>query len=499
MNNISLVELVPDAHLLLSSLRSVGYRPETAIADIVDNCISADASTVEISFVWDGVNSQIIIIDNGIGMTQEKLIRSMKIGSASPSDIRHGNDLGRFGMGMKTAAFSMGKKLTVVSKLEIVFANACWDLEFIESKAKGTWSLIINEVEQHRLDFGDLKHGTGIIIENLDRIVPKANTNPLKAKNNFYSLIETVSKHLGMIFHRFIEDNSLVIKINKTIVKPWNPFCLSNSATQELAEEVYYENGKEITIQPYVLPHKTKFKSEEDLRNIDGPYGINSHQGIYVYRNRRLLVYGTWFSYIRKEPAFNLARIKLDINSDSDFDWKIDIKKSAATPPLYIREILNRTIDNCTEVSAKVYNSRGTYSKNIISPNLDYVWEQRKNRNGFYSFHINKKHPILIEIEKTLDKQGQQDLIAFLSLVENFAPFMQSGIVDHLHSIDGEAVKQSDDLQRQLDIAEIKGYIKSFTSKGYDKNEIKPVILGMSNFKYIEAEILQLLEDEEND
>lgn len=499
MNDLNYVESIPDANLLLSSLRSVGYRTETAIADIVDNCISAGANNVEISFLWDGINSKIIIIDNGIGMTQEKLIRSMKIGSASPLDIRQQSDLGRFGMGMKTAAFSMGKKLIVLSKSARKYANACWDLNFIESDASGIWKLLVNKIEYPNLILDEWEHGTAIIIENLDRIVPKTNVNSSKAKNSFFSIIDTVSKHLGLIFHRFIEDDSLTIKINTTAVKPWNPFCLSNSATQELADEIYCENGREVTIQPYVLPHKTKFKSEEELKDIEGPYGITAHQGIYVYRNRRLLVYGTWFNYIRKEPAFNLARIKLEMGSESDFDWKIDIKKSAATPPIYIREILNRTIDNCTETSAKVYNSRGTYSKNIISPNLGYVWEQRKNRNGFYSFHINKKHPILAGVEKKLDKSGQQDLSAFLSLVENFAPFMQSGVAEHLHSSCGDSASQIDVLQQQMDLAEIKRYIKSFMSKGYEKDEIVPIILGMTNFKYLKTDILRIFEVEDYD
>lgn len=498
MNDSKYVELTPDAHLLLSSLRSVGYRSETAIADLVDNCISAGASTVEISFLWDGLNSKIIIADNGTGMTQEKLIQSMKIGSASPLDSREQKDLGRFGMGMKTAAFSMGKKLTAVSKVDNQYANACWDLNFIELDASGIWKLLIAEREYPNATLSLWEHGTAIVIENLDRIVPNSNPDSARAKNNFYSLVDTVAKHLGLIFHRFIEDDSLVININTKPIKPWNPFCLSNNATQELADEIYCDNGKEVLMQPYVLPHKTKFKTEQELKEIEGPYGMSAHQGIYVYRNRRLLVYGTWFNYIRKEPAFNLARIRLDIGSESDFDWKIDIKKSAATPPLYIREILNRTIDSCTETSAKVYNSRGIYSKNIISPNLGYVWEQRKNRNGFYSFYINKKHPILSEIEQKLDKSGQQYLTAFLSLVENYAPFMQSGIAEHLHSANGES-SQADEMQRQRDFAEIKGYIKSFISMGYEKDEIAPIILGMANFKYLKEDILRIFEVEDYD
>ncbi|MEG0693111.1 MAG: ATP-binding protein [Oscillospiraceae bacterium] len=493
------VELTPDAHLLMSSLRSVGYKPETAIADIVDNCITAGADVVKIHFIWAGKASKIFICDNGMGMDQETLIKSMKIGAYSPNLVRAKNDLGRFGMGMKTAAFSMGKKLEVVSKINNNFSNACWDLSFIEADASGLWKLLIHKDTEFAKYLDDWSNGTVIVIDSLDRIIPENNSESPKAKNSFYVLVDTVSKHLGLVFHRFIEENSLQISINDIPVVAWNPFCLNNNATQELGEEFYCKDGKEVVIQPYTLPHKTKFKTDSELADAEGPYGITAHQGVYVYRNRRLIVFGTWFGYIRKEPAFNLARIKLDIGTDSDYDWKIDIKKSSATPPLYIRDILNRTIDICTETSAKVYNSRGSYSKNVISPNLGYVWEQRKNKHGFYTYHINKKHPLLISISKKLDKIGQEDLVAFLALVENFAPFLQSGVIDYLHADGSEAQSRMDELQKQIDLEELKGYIKSFLNKGYDKDEIAPIILGMANFRYLKTDILRIFEANDYD
>jgi hypothetical protein len=494
MQEMPFVEMAPDAHLLLSSLRSVGYQPETAIADIFYNCFAASADAVKVYFIWSGIESKIIICDNGLGMDQTKLIKSMKIGSSSPKDYRSKKDLGRFGMGMKTAAFSIGKQLTVVSKTNNHYSNACWDLSFIEKDASGLWKLLVSTEIKFVEYLDNWEHGTAIIIEDLDHIIPEHGSETMRTKNSFYALIDAVSKHLGLVFHRFIEEGSLQIKINDVPVMAWNPFCLSNSATQELGEEVYCENGKEVIIQPYALPHKTKFKTEREFADIEGPYGITAHQGVYVYRNRRLLVFGTWFGYIRKEPAFNLARIKLDIDAESDYDWKIDIKKSSATPPLYIRDILNRTIDICTETSAKVYNSRGSYSKSVISPNLGYVWEQRKNKHGLYSFHINKKHPILAGVEKKLDNPEQEDLSAFLALVENYAPFLQSGVVDYLHTSGNEGLAHIDELQKQIDLEELKSYIKSFLNKGYEKDEILPIILGMANFKYLRTDILKIFE-----
>ena len=366
------IQSIPEARLLLASLRSVGYNEETAIADIIDNCISAQAHEIKIQFDWE--KKRIVISDDGFGMSEKDLIENMRIGSSDPSKIRAEDDLGRFGMGMKTAAFSLGKKLTVVTKSEFAVSNASWDLDQIPEIG---WNLIIRE-ESEISEFSSQMgaQGTIVVIENLDRVIDIDDEK--KAKNKFYRIASKTEKHLALTFHRFIEEDNLILELNGTLIKAWNPFILENSATQELPEEsIFSDDGSaEVIIQPYVLPHKTKFVSDDDYQAAGGSKGWNYHQGIYVYRNRRLIICGTWFDYIKKEPAYNLARIKIDITPASDEDWKIDIKKSTASLPSYVRESVEREIDLCTETSARVYNSRGSYSKsNVSAPNLDYVWE----------------------------------------------------------------------------------------------------------------------------
>ena len=272
---------------------------------------------------------------------------------------------------------------------------------------------------------------------------------------------------------------------------------MENSATQELPEEsVFSDDGcGEVVIQPYVLPHKTKFASDDDYQAAGGPKGWNYHQGVYVYRNRRLIICGTWFDYIRKEPAYNLARIKVDITSASDEDWKIDIKKSTASLPSYVKESMEREIDLCTETSARVYNSRGSYSKsNVSAPNLDYVWEQRK-QNGRYSFHINRKHSLLNNIKKYLDDQGKSTLSAYLTLVENFAPFMQSGVTDSLNK--GKAGEEPDktSLEYQVQIKELTDMISIFLSQGFTKEETQSTLLDMANYRHLREDIIRLVEE----
>lgn len=485
------IQSIPEAKLLLTSLRSVGYNEETAIADIIDNCISAQAHKIKIQFDWG--KKRIVISDDGFGMNKMDLIENMRIGSSEPSKTRAKDDLGRFGMGMKTAAFSLGKKLTVVTKSDSVVSNASWDLDQIPEIG---WNLIIrdeSEISEFSSQMGE--HGTFVIIESLDRVIDIDDEK--KAKNKFYRIASKTEKHLALIFHRFIEEDNLILELNGMLIKAWDPFILENTATQELPEESIFSNdgSAEVTIQPYVLPHKTKFASDDDYQAAGGPKGWNYHQGIYVYRNRRLIICGTWFDYIKKEPAYNLARIMIDITSASDEDWKIDIKKSTASLPSYVRESVEREIDLCTETSARVYNSRGSYSKsNVSAPNLDYVWEQRK-KHGRYSFHINRKHSLLNSIKEQLNDQGKSTLSAYLALVENFAPFMQSGVTDSLRQEKAGAEPDKASLEYQVQIKELTNMITIFLSQGFTKEETRSTLINMPNYRHLREDIIRLMEE----
>lgn len=485
-----LIESIPEARLLLMSLRSVGYTEEAAIADIIDNSISADATKIDITFDWD--RRRIVISDNGFGMDSDSLIKNMRIGSADPGEIRPSKDLGRFGMGMKTAAFSLGKRLTVITKTSNGFANATWDLDEVLQIG---WQLIIQEDDALSEFYGMLgEQGTIIVIDKLDRLVDKNDIG--KSKQKFFRILSNTEKHISLIFHRFIEEDGLALTINGNIVEAWNPFIPENRATQELAEEpVYSDDGlHEVTIQPYILPHKTKFANPDDFKKAGGPKGWNYHQGVYLYRNKRLIVYGTWFDFIRKEPAYNLARIKVDISSTDDELWNIDIKKSAASLPLFMRDTMARVIDVATEKSATVYNSRGTYSKNPTIPNLSYVWEQRKT-NGKYSFHINKKHILLKSIRTQLDEEGKDSLSAYLSLVENFAPFMVSGVTASLQTSDKEKEVDLESVESVMTINELKKYVSLFRVRGFTNDEIRSTLLEMPNYRHLKQVIIELTED----
>lgn len=487
---------IPNAHLLLSSLRSVGYTELTAIADIIDNSITALASKISIKFDWKF--RKIYILDNGSGMVEETLLDSMKIGSANPYVVRKFEDLGRFGMGMKTATFSLGKRLTVVTKEKGQLSNACWDLERIEEKNE--WKMIILPQEDKLIGravnmLDKYQSGTVVMIDKLDKLIDENNIQ--KSEDKFFKITKSLKKHVSLVFHRFIEEDNLEIFINDNKVEAWDPFILKNSATQELAVEECCEDGKLIRMQPYILPHKTKFTSDQEYKNAAGYKGWLQHQGFYIYRNRRLLLYGTWFNIVKREISYNLARIKLDIDSDSDFDWQIDIKKSKAVPPVYVEELLEKVATICSEKSVAVYNSRGSYTKNINKniPRLSYVWEQRKNKHGKYYFYLNQKHPLLNQIRSLLSIENKECLNAYLSLVESLSPIMMSGVADTMNS----KLNKIEDAEIMKEKIHIKRLIKVFSENGFENEEIIETLTNMTSYKDMHEEIETLILEAQDD
>ncbi|WP_404453974.1 ATP-binding protein [Virgibacillus necropolis] len=414
----------PEATSVVESMRSIGYNLETALSDIIDNSISAHATEVKINFYWDETNSYIRIEDNGIGMNEKDLVQAMKLGSRSPLENREVNDLGRFGMGLKTASFSQSRRLTVKSKAKENFSYIrCWDLDTIQDTRK--WTLLKNPKDEQSLDnlsgflLGN-KTGTIVLLEELDRVI--ASSYSKKNYNAFLSKINKVEKHLCMVYHRFLTGyNSIKITINGRQLASWDPYLLDQDTTQELLEEPFQDGEQIVKISVYVLPHHSKL-SKEEYEKAEGPKGWNNQQGFYIYRNKRLLVAGSWLGLFKKEEPYKLARIMIDITSESDFNWQIDIKKSVARPPQNILQELKRIGNLGREASYKVYFHRGTKLFTSKKPLGEYthLWEQvYKHGKSFYK--LNRDHPLLLKIYEDLTSDKKL-LSTYLSLVEENLP-----------------------------------------------------------------------------
>ncbi|WP_208591877.1 ATP-binding protein [Gracilibacillus suaedae] len=424
MTSNSEFELIaPEASSVVESMRSIGYNLETALSDIIDNSISAQAAEIKINFHWDNNNSYIRIEDNGIGMSKMELTQAMKIGSKNPLAQRESKDLGRFGMGLKTAAFSQCRRLTVKSRRYSGCSNTrCWDLDTI--RKTGKWTLLTNTKDEkssvNLSEFSYKSAGTIVLLERLDRVISLPYSS--RKYNAFLSKIDKVEKHLRMVFHRYLSGpNSINIIINNHPIEAWDPYLLKQDATQELLEEPFQDEDQVVKVAAYILPHHSKV-SEEVYKNAEGPKGWNGQQGFYIYRNKRLLVAGSWLGLFKKEEPYKLARVMVDITSNSDFNWQIDIKKSVARPPNKILQELKRIGNLARQASYRVFYHRGTKiigsGSNTIKES--HLWEQ-VYRHGKSFYKLNKSHPLLLKlIEDT--SVDERILYTYLSLVEENLP-----------------------------------------------------------------------------
>ncbi len=386
----------PEPESFLQSARSFGYSVDTAIADLIDNSITAKASEIKITYGIDRYSSFVRIEDNGKGMTEKELSNAMKIGSINPLLPRHENDLGRFGLGLKTASFSQCRRLTIKSRnksgKEFI---RCWDLDFVAKKKD--WVLLLDcaeKISEKNLSgFSFDGAGTIILWEKLDRLVESSELT--SNKEHFYRKFDNVQKHLGITFHRFIEEEKISITVLDNAIEPINPFNISNDfPSLELAEEQLSINKQHISIQPFILPHESKL-SEKERKDLEIIKGWVEHQGIYLYRNKRLIADGTWLDLeFRKKESQRLCRIRIDIPNTLDTEWQIDVKKASAKIPDVIRKQIKGICLTSLEKAIKVYTQRGAYIKRKgEKKEIVYLWKA-KQKHGKRFYEINKVHPI---------------------------------------------------------------------------------------------------------
>lgn len=382
----------PNPKSTINSYRSFGYNLSTAIADIIDNSISANAGEIRLEYKWNGKDSFISISDNGIGMNRDELVMAMTPGSKDPGEERDERDLGRFGMGLKTASFSQCKRLTCITKRKnYATIKRCWDIDFINEENE--WQLLDYVSDNSFLEkIEKQKSGTLVLWEKLDRIVGNAEANNESVKNAFYAEMVAVKQHLSLVFHKFIESKRIKIYFQNEEIEPYNPFLLNLNPKPEMGQPETFGN---VEITYFILPHMSEI-GKTDYEKSGGSLGWFNAQGFYIYRGDRLLVAGDWLGLEKKRDYSKLARIMVNFTNANDFNWHLDIKKSTATPPIEIRRELSRIAKIAIMKSAKIYNWRGqkTFSESN-NANHEPLWTDEKTREGIKKYKINRKHPII--------------------------------------------------------------------------------------------------------
>lgn len=390
----------PEPAALIESLRSVGYTLPTAVADILDNSIAAGARNIHIQFHWAGSQSAVSILDDGRGMSDAKLRDAMRPGSRNPLEERTPDDLGRFGLGLKTASLSQCRNLSVASKpAKGAVSTRTWDLETLATSPE--WRLL-REPSDAAADaiksLEKMPSGTAVVWSVLDRLIGDDQVGDAVAHSRFNDAIDHVREHLALTFHRFIEDRSIKIHLNGKPVTAWNPFMRDARSPSAPTPEEFIQFGKSgMTFQGFILPHKDALTDEEFIKN-GGPRGWTAQQGFYVYRNKRLLVYGDWLRLGRPSPwtredHYRLVRIRLDIFNDADAAWHLDVKKSSARPPALIRDRLTDLAERVRATARSVFAHRGKYGKRSATPTPSerpWLSVTRENRRVY---SVNRAHP----------------------------------------------------------------------------------------------------------
>lgn len=431
---------LPSAPILIEAIRSLGYSFETAIADLVDNSISANANKIDI-ILMPNEYPQLIIFDNGFGMGKKELEEALRYGARNPLEKRSDTDLGRFGLGMKSASLSQCRKLVVVSKKGRKLSAFSWDLDYV-IKRQGWFLLEYGEDEIRKLPniniFDNVETGTYLLLENFDRI--SSSTSNLN--NTLKNYMNSTINHLALVFHRYL-DNGVNIYINNNKIESKDPFLITNKSTMPLKEQNIIIDNESIKVKPYILPHITKL-TKEDLEKVGGKEDLKNNQGFYIYRNRRLIIWGTWFRLTRKEELSKLARVMVDIPNSLDYMWGIDIKKSTANLPDIIKKKLYACIDESIFQSKTVHNFRGR--KVNKNRDINYIWERIELREGCYEYKINRNIQQLKILEETLNLNQRKALDRVLNIIEERFPTNSL----YLDESQGKLIEAEDDENSEI-------------------------------------------------
>ena len=372
--------VTPSAARLTDSLRDIGYDFSSAIADLVDNSITAGATEVNIIIEFDGEASRVFISDNGRGMTLNGLTEAMRFGSRR----RYGSgDLGRYGLGLKTASLSQGRCLTVVTRTSTgrrVIQTRQLDLDLIAEF--DDWLIVepdrsaASDRARNLLEDGP---GTVVIWENLDRVVPSINAAGGWARRRFETLQQKAAEHLALVFHKFLSGEAsasrLVITVNGQKLSPWDPFARSESSTRELSEQVFeIEHGEAaglVTLRRYVLPGRDQFSSTAEFERMSGPLKWNRQQGLYTYRAGRLVQWGGWAGVRSIDEHTKLARASLEFDTDLDAAFNINVAKMRVSLPSQLRHMIERPINEVCSLADNLYRKSSKSNGHRDRPTID--------------------------------------------------------------------------------------------------------------------------------
>lgn len=425
------IVVAPDPSLL-ESMRSIGYTVESAIADVVDNSVAAEADRVSILVSASGP-FQIAIFDNGRGMDRPEAVAAMRLAATSPTAQRRPDDLGRFGLGLKTASLSQCRVLTLVTKKGGVLTALRWSLDHVV--ATGSWALLELDPAEVEGLFGwqalaAVEHGTLVHWGHLDQL-EKTEGNE---QSDLDRVAQRVRDHVALVFHLFIGGDGvrqMRFDINGGAIEAIDPFLSHSRQTQRTSWESIVVDGREVRLMAFTLPYLNRLSAADRARALKLG-GLRETQGFYVYRGGRLVIWGTWFRVMPRSEMAKLTRVRVDIPNSLDHLWALDVRKSTAEPPPQVRRRLRELAKTMMLPSQKVQEFRGR--KVTQSSAIEYMWDLHVNGDEF-RYEVNSEHPVVAGFTASLDDDLRKQFALLVQDLQSTFP-----IVDAHNRMSGDGV-----------------------------------------------------------
>lgn len=415
----------PEPAGMVASLSSLGYSLPAAVADLIDNSVSADARNIDVEFTWAGRDSWIAVVDDGRGMSIQELVTAMTVAARGPATSRASTDLGRFGVGLKSASFSQSRRLSVATATAGDWHVRTWDLDVVEET--GEWRLLHGADVDTTTVLDRLRsatdHGTIVLWRRLNGYHGgDVSEEDERTQRQFYAEAARTESHLAMVFARFLTgSHRRNLRVSGSTVEPWDPFMSNHPSVQRLPTENLPLAGGSARVEAFILPSAHRLTPEE-YEAAAGPQGWLDQQGFYVYRRNRLILAGDWLGHrgMRREEKYNLARIAVDIPAGTDAEWSVDVRKSSVVPPVGLRQHLNRIARQARASAADVLRHRGQVAARTHGDPLSYAWNVHR-ADGRVSCRINRNHPL---VQAALRPGGSNtaDVRALVRLLEETVP-----------------------------------------------------------------------------
>lgn len=376
------VDNFPNASKLIDSLRFLGYNNISAICDLIDNSLDADANTICVKILYDNNEIKILIIDDGKGMDRASLDQALRLGSIS--NRQENSDLGKFGMGLVTAGLSIAKRTMVLTSAGGEILKSYSDVDEIKQHNSFTKFLdrasdlekefFISSISELNSNSNSQVTGTIVELTKCDNF----KSRPTGIANFAYKLREIV----GQIYRNFLKIGNKRIFINDVLVEVIDPLMLDEGAESYSSEkiEISFTNSFGVEVTDYLTVDLVIIPDFGDVENKVRKIGQRT-QGFYILRNNREIAAGETLKLFTRHNDFNRFRGAISFPGTLDEIMGVNFTKHRIDPTEYILEEISKLVTpQLSSIRRKLKKEKATVlDRDITHTNPEKIIDNKKH------------------------------------------------------------------------------------------------------------------------